>query len=43
MTVNFTVMSTAQWDREFITHLSPERSALGESQVVGIGRTPAAN
>ena len=35
ITMKFTMMSTAQWDREFITHLSPECSALSKSQVVG--------
>ena len=41
--MNFAVMSTAQWDRELITHLASERSALCKSEVVRIGRTPAAN
>jgi hypothetical protein len=36
-------MSTAQWHRELITHLSSKRSALCKSEVVRIGRTPAAN
>ena len=41
--MNFAVMSTAQWDRELITDLSSEGSALCKSEVVRIGRTPAAN
>ena len=41
--MNFAVMSTAQWDRELITHLSSECSALCKSEVVRIGRMPAAN
>jgi hypothetical protein len=41
--MNFAVMSTAQWHRELITHLSSKRSALCKSEVVRIGRTPAAN
>jgi hypothetical protein len=41
ITMNFTVMSTAQWDRELVTHPSPECSALGKSQVVRIGRPGA--
>ena len=39
----FAMMSTAQWDRELITHLSSKCSALCKSEVVRIGRTPAAN
>jgi hypothetical protein len=41
--MNFAVMTTAQWDCEFITYLSSERSALCKSEVVRIGGTPAAN
>jgi hypothetical protein len=41
--MNFAVMSTAQGDRKLITHLSSEGSALCKSEVVRIGRTPAAN
>ena len=41
--MNFPVMSTAQWHRELITHLASKRSALCKSEVVRIGRTPAAN
>jgi hypothetical protein len=41
--VNFAVMSTAQRDRELITHLAPKSSALCKSEVVRIGRTPTAN
>ena len=41
--MNFAVMSTAQWDRELITHLASEGSASCKSEVVRIGRTPAAN
>jgi hypothetical protein len=41
--MNFAVMSTAQWHRELITHLASKRSALCKSEVVRIGRTPAAN
>jgi hypothetical protein len=39
--MQFAMMSTAQWDREFITDLSSTCSALCKSQVVRIGRTPA--
>ena len=41
--MNFAVMSTAQWDRELITHLASKCSALCKSEVVRIGRTPTAN
>ena len=41
--MQFAVMSTAQWDRELITHLSSKCSALCKSEVVRIGRTPTAN
>ena len=41
--MNFAVMSAAQWDRELITHLSSKCSALCKSEVVRIGRTPTAN
>ena len=41
--MNFAVMSTAQWHRELITHLASKRSALCKSEVVRIGRLPAAN
>ena len=41
--MNFAVMPAAQGDRELITHLSSKCSALGKSQVVGIGWTPAAD
>ena len=43
ISMNFAVMSTAQWHRELITHLAPKRSALCKSEVVRVGRTPAAN
>jgi hypothetical protein len=39
----FAVMCAAQRDRELITHLSSECSALCKSKVVMIGRPPAAN
>ena len=41
--MNFAVMSTAQWNRELITHLASQCSALCKSEVVRIGRTPTAN
>ena len=41
--MQFAMMSTAQWDRELITHLSSKCSALCKSEMVRIGRTPAAN
>ena len=41
--MNFAVMPAAQGDRELITHLSSKCSALCKSEVVRIGRTPAAN
>ena len=41
--MNFAVMSAAQWDCELITHLSSKCSALCKSEVVRIGRMPAAN
>ena len=41
--MDFAVMSTAQWHRELITHLASEGSALCKSEVVRIGRMPAAN
>src|SRR3974390_813124 len=41
--MNFAVMSTAERDRELITYLASERFALCKSEVVRIGRTPAAN
>jgi hypothetical protein len=41
--MNFTVMTTAQWDRELITYLASERSALCKSEVVRVGRSTAAN
>jgi hypothetical protein len=40
--MNFTVMSTAQWDCELVAHLAPKCAALGKAQVVRIGRMPAA-
>jgi hypothetical protein len=41
--MNFAVMPAAQGNRELITHPSSEGSALRKSEVVRIGRTPAAN
>jgi len=41
--MNFAVMATAQRDRELITHLASKCSALCKSDVVRLGRTPAAN
>ena len=41
--MHFAMVATAQWDRELITHPSSKCSALCKSQVMGIGRTPAAN
>ena len=41
--MNFSVMSTAQRHCELVTHLASECSALCKSEVVRIGRTPAAN
>jgi hypothetical protein len=41
--MDFAVMSTAQGDRELVTHLASKRSALCKSEVVRIGWTPAAN
>ena len=41
--MKFTMMSTAQGHGELITHLSSKCSALCKSEVVRIGRTPAAN
>jgi hypothetical protein len=32
-----------QWHREFVAHLTAERPALREAQVVGVRRPPAAN
>jgi hypothetical protein len=43
ISMNFAVMPAAQGDRELITHPSSECSALRKSEVVRIGRTPAAN
>jgi hypothetical protein len=40
--IQFAMMS-AQWDRELITHLSSKCPALCKSEVVRIGRTPAAD
>lgn len=41
--MNLTVMSTAQWDRELIAHLAPERWVLCEAKVMSIRGLPAAN
>jgi hypothetical protein len=41
--MDLAVVASAQRNRELIADLAPERSALGESQVVGIGGLPAAN
>jgi hypothetical protein len=41
--MNFAVMSTAQWHRALVAHLSSKGSALRKSEVVWIGRTPTAN
>ena len=41
--MNFAVMSTAQWDCELITHLASKCSALCKSEVVRIGRMPTTN
>ena len=43
ISMNFAVMPAAQGDRELITHPASECSALRKSEVVRIGRTPAAN
>ena len=43
ISMNFAVMPAAQGNRELITHPSSECSALRKSEVVRIGRTPAAN
>jgi hypothetical protein len=43
MSMNFAVMPAAERNRELITDPSSERAALSKSQVVRIGRTPAAN
>jgi hypothetical protein len=41
--MNFAVVPAAQGDRELIAHLASECSALCKSEVVRVGRTPAAN
>jgi hypothetical protein len=43
ISMNFAVMPAAQGDRELITYLASECSALCKSEVVRVGRTPAAN
>jgi hypothetical protein len=43
ISMNFAVMPAAQGHRELITYPSSECSALCKSEVVRIGRTPAAN
>ena len=43
LSMNFAVVPAAQGDREHITHLASECSALCKSEVERIGRTPAAN
>jgi hypothetical protein len=41
--MNFTVMSATEWYCKFVAYLAPERAALSKSQMVCIGRAPAAN
>ena len=43
VTVNFAMMSPAQWHCEFVTDLVAERTNLREAQVVRIGRPSTAN
>jgi hypothetical protein len=37
------MMSSAQWNRKFIADLAAERRYLSKAQMMGIGRTPAAD
>jgi hypothetical protein len=41
--MHFAMMSAAEWDRELVAHLAAKRRRLRKSQVVGIGRTTAAD
>ena len=43
ISMNFAVMPAAQRDRELITHPPSKCSGLRKSEVVRVGRTPAAN
>ena len=40
--VHLAMMAAAQWDDEFVAHLAPERTMLGEPKVMRIG-WPAAS
>jgi hypothetical protein len=35
--VNLAMMSTAEWDGEFVADLAPERAKLGKANVMRIG------
>jgi hypothetical protein len=41
--VNLAVMSTAEWDGEFVADLAPERAKLGKANVVRIDGLPSAD
>jgi hypothetical protein len=41
--MNFTMVTTAQWDGKFVAHFASERPALRKAHVVGIRWLPAAN
>ena len=43
VTMHFTMMSPAQRDNKLITNFAPECPVLRETQVMGVGRSPAAN
>jgi len=40
--MHLTVMSSAEWDSKLIADFATKRRGLRKSQVMGIGRTPAA-
>ena len=42
-TMEFAVVPPAQWDREFVTDLAPERPVLRKAQMVGVARLTAAD